>query len=215
MDHGYRGSALTHAQRATALKSVKKVCEDVWVDVASLDEVLTFAQTGLFVDIEQHVCKPYHFWNALHPSASAAPLGKVLASLGASQAPTERVFSSADSDWQSDYRERLSFEMLSREIYINQKAQNYASHCLWTSPLQLGCTHYVVLETSWTLGIVKAFCGSPMGPHIGQGQAPSPQNENFHIFHKFHKFRKFHESFTFVLSGLCLCSSSACALLCM
>ena len=87
------------------------------MDVAPLDEVLTFvAQTGPFVDIEQHVRKPYHFWNALHPSSSAAPLGKVLASLGASQAPTERVFSSAD--WQSDNRERLSFEMLSREVFI-------------------------------------------------------------------------------------------------
>ena len=42
MDHRYGGSALTDAKRATALKSVKESCEDVGMDVAPLDEVLTF-----------------------------------------------------------------------------------------------------------------------------------------------------------------------------
>ena len=46
-------------------------------------------------------------------------------------------------------------------------------------------------------GLSRQFVARPWGPHIGQGQAPSPQNDKCHIFHKFHKFRKFHQNFTY------------------
>ena len=61
---------------------------------------------------------------ALHASSPAAALGKVVACLPASQAPTERVFSSAD--WSCANRERLSFSMLATKVFIRV---NYMKLC--------------------------------------------------------------------------------------
>ena len=125
MDHRYRGQLLSNEERATALKSVESTCKQLSVAVAPLDEVLAFvAQTSSFAETHAFVCHPFHFWNALHASSPAAALGKVVACLPASQAPTERVFSSAD--WQCANRERLSFSMLATEVFIRV---NYMKLC--------------------------------------------------------------------------------------
>ena len=61
---------------------------------------------------------------ALHASSPAAALGKVVACLPASQAPTERLFSSAD--WQCANRECLSFSMLATKVLFRV---NYMKLC--------------------------------------------------------------------------------------
>ena len=61
-------------------------------------------------------CHPFLFWATLHVDSCIAPLGKLLASIPASQASVERVFSTAD--WLATNWERLGFRKLARDTFI-------------------------------------------------------------------------------------------------
>lgn len=59
-------------------------------------------------------CSAFSYWHTIMSDSPLSPLGEVMASLPASQACVERIFSSAG--WQATDRENLSSQNLAREV---------------------------------------------------------------------------------------------------
>ena len=87
------------------MRAVQGLARDLEVNAPSLDEVLAFVgETGAYQDSSSVSCDPFLFWATLHVDSCIALLGKLLASIPASQASVEHVFSTAD--WLATNRER-------------------------------------------------------------------------------------------------------------
>ena len=61
------------------------------------------------------------------------------------------------------------------KIFLHQLTEHHATHCLWLSPLQVGCTPYLWLGASWTGGMLVAVFGSPMGAPHRRRRSPLPK----------------------------------------
>ena len=117
LDHRYRGQNMTPELRGKAVRAVQGLARDLEVNAPSLDEVLAFVgETGAYQNSGSVSCHPFLFWATLHVDSCIAPLGKLLASIPASQASVERVFSTAD--WLATNRDRLGFRKLARDTFI-------------------------------------------------------------------------------------------------
>ena len=79
-------------------------------------------KTGAYQNSSSVSCHPFLFWATLHVDNCIAPLGKLLASIPASQASVERVFSTAD--WLATNRDRLGFRKLARDTFILGETHN-------------------------------------------------------------------------------------------
>ena len=87
LDHRFRGQNMTPELRGKAVRAVQGLARDLEVNAPSLDEVLAFVgETGAHKNSSSVSGHPFLFWATLHVDSCIAPLGKLLASIPASQA---------------------------------------------------------------------------------------------------------------------------------
>ena len=88
---------MTPELQSKAVRLVQTIARELELDAPSLDEVLAFVgESGVYQDSSSVSCHPFLFWASLHVDSCIAPLGKLLASVPASQASVGHVFSTAD-----------------------------------------------------------------------------------------------------------------------